>query len=1679
MLMLVIAAMVSATAQSVSIFGKNSKETKVYEFSTGALSSSSAFLYIDLRQGTDGLAEKYGFVEVKGRWYVPAFVKISPDKLMSMGKYGIVFNKSQKNLFLRADIPVDSFVAFVDSRLADYVDIGQKAEPQMDSARYYSHADWAQAGSNGSGISLPKGYCGKDVVVGIVDIGFDYTHRNFYDSTETKYRVVRVWDQNNSGTPPAGYSYGNEMTTQAQILAARYSHNNQTHGAHVAGIAAGGGTNYASTKAYKGMAPESDIVLVSASGSASRLFDGITYVLDYAQSVGKPCVINLSWGSQIGPHDGTDPVDLNCDYLIDSFYTQGSFIVISAGNDGAKPLHVSKTFAPSDTVLASFAVNDTFGNTISTYVDMWGETGNTFDVRLSIVDTATGNVIDNTRLNMMNSISGNTTVGNCNVTFYIEPSAYNNGKPNFTLQISNAGDTVKTHKVMVEVIARRGTVHVWGYKNIFSSCGFAQCVAGNTSYTINAWGQAENQIMVASHNTKRTWKNAYNGSYYRYRNSTPVGDRSVFSSIGPSLDSSKIKPDIAAPGSVIVSSYNYGAGYNGAYTVITDTIPNGDHFSLFGAMQGTSMAAPAASGIIALWLEAYPQLTVNQVKYLLNNFSITDSFTGVIPANGSVYFGRGKLDAFAGLQEILRKTAKPTISPSQDTSICSGDTITLSAPAGYAKYVWNTGDTTQSLAVWQQGGYSVRCISAEGFNTPFSDTVSITVLSLMNTTVSGDTLVCSGHTATIAINGGTHQLWSTGDTTATINVNPLVTTIYTVVSSANGFCPVADTFTVLVSQCDTLHPVICSGGHFDTNGLTYTTQGIYHQCLSTVSGICMHNLVIDLTVSDTLRDTLYRTICAGGSLTVGDSVYSTAGTYRQHLHTLGGCDSLLTVVVSVSDTLRDTLYRIICAGGSLTVGDSVYSTAGTYLQNLRTQGGCDSLLTVVISVSDTLRDTLYRTICAGGSLTVGDSVYSTAGTYLQNLRTQGGCDSLLTVVVSVSDTLRDTLRATICAGGSLTVGDSVYSTAGTYRQNLRTQGGCDSLLTVVVSVSDTLRDTLYRTICAGGSLTVGDSVYSTAGTYRQNLRTQGGCDSLLTVVISVSDTLRDTLYRTICAGGSLTVGDSVYSTAGTYLQNLRTQGGCDSLLTVVVSVSDTLRDTLRATICAGGSLTVGDSVYSTAGTYRQNLRTQGGCDSLLTVVVSVSDTLRDTLYRTICAGGSLTVGDSVYSTAGTYRQHLRTLGGCDSLLTVVVSVSDTLRDTIYCTICMGGRFDTNGVTYRNPGIFTQKLREPNGCYRNLVIAITLDSIPLVSTTIFGDTTICSGQRVNIGVVGGSSYIWNTGDTVSTIVVNPTVTTTYIVTTDSVGACAKTDTVRVEVLPYVTATVYGDTTICKGQAVTIGTTGVGSYTWNTGDTTASLLVAPNATTTYVVTIDSVGKCAFTDSVVVGVLPVVLTLSSGNTEICEGASTTIYVHGGSSRLWNTGETASSITVTPPVTTTYYVVSDSVGKCSKTDSITVTVHPKPLVLITGDTVITVGETALLTASGAHSYVWSTGATTSYINVSPYITTRYSVEGTDQYGCRNSAVATIEVNPNSLANASELEFKVYPIPTSAKLTVEAENISTITVYSIVGKVMDKIDGKGTSKVEISVIDYPQGVYVISMENASGLTGRKTFIVR
>ena len=781
---------------------------------TCRMSGLSAFLYVELSQLEkadpnlkvipDEMKDRYGLREINSELYVGAFADIKAEKRDEASEYGVLFNGKRLLPYMTVNIPVKKYVSFINSGIADYIEIGEKNEPMMDSAKLHTGASLVQSGYN-----LPKGYCGKDVVVGIIDIGFHYNHFNFFDSTGTTFRVKRVWDQNaSSGTPPAGFNYGNEMTTQAQMRAAKYSHDNQSHGSHVAGMAAGGGTSDSLMKKYKGMAPESDIVLVATTMYSSEIFDGLQYILNYADSVGKPCVVNMSLGNHVGPHDGTDYNEYATDYLFDSIYTKGAALMVSAGNEGSTNLHNSKTFTANDTSFQTFAIKSNGSNKLSGTVDIWGEVGHNFRVKIAVVDSASSSSTLNSLtypviLTTVDTVDWTTSVSlgnNGYVSYYVEDTNYYNHKPHVYLSLNGNSLPTGRKSFIIKIEATSGTVHLWNNSGVF--IGGTAATAGNSNYTTNNRASGKSSLMVASYNTKATWT-TYSGQYYNLSYNYITGSRSYFSSIGPGLNPTLNKPEITGPGALILSSYNfYDTRYDTTHYMITNMQTGGGDTCIWGMMQGTSMSCPAVTGIVALWMEAYPELSYSQVKELMRTTAISDSLTGIIPANGSPYYGWGKINALGGIQTILsRIPAKPAISPATNTFICSGDSITISAPAGYLHYQWNTGDTTQTITTSTAGSYCVRLDSVGGYFSPWSDTVTITVRQRFNTTISRDTAICIGESVALAVSGGTSQLWSTGDTTASITVTPSTTTTYIVNSNQTpNFCTITDSVTVTVKR---------------------------------------------------------------------------------------------------------------------------------------------------------------------------------------------------------------------------------------------------------------------------------------------------------------------------------------------------------------------------------------------------------------------------------------------------------------------------------------------------------------------------------------------------------------------------------------------------------------------------------------------------------------------------------------------------------------------------------------------------------------------------------------------------------------------------------------------------------------------------------------------------------------
>lgn len=333
----------------------------------------------------------------------------------------------------------------------------------------------------------------------------------------------------------------------------------------------------------------------------------------------------------------------------------------------------------------------------------------------------------------------------------------------------------------------------------------------------------------------------------------------------------------------------------------------------------------------------------------------------------------------------------------------------------------------------------------------------------------------------------------------------------------------------------------------------------------------------------------------------------------------------------------------------------------------------------------------------------------------------------------------------------------------------------------------------------------------------------------------------------------------------------------------------------------------------------------------------------------------------------------------------------------------GGSSESITVSPEVTTTYSVSSNGPHGCSSNASVTVTV--VKQVIANAGQDVDICAGSSTTLTATGGDTYLWSTGATSESIEVNPNATTTYSVTVyDSTKTSSDTDEVVVTVNPLPIVDAGSGSTIDSGESVTLTATGATSYIWSTGASTASITVSPNATRTYTVTGTSNG-CEATDTVKVTVRNTVEVIADAGADqsICAGSSATLTATGGSTYLWNTGATTASITISPSSTTTYSVTAfDSSGKFSDTDEVKVTVNALPAVDAGSNITINSGESATLTATGATSYKWSTGATSASITVSPTTTRTYTVTGT-RNGCEVTDTVRVTVlNPvQVIANA------------------------------------------------------------------------------
>jgi gliding motility-associated-like protein len=229
----------------------------------------------------------------------------------------------------------------------------------------------------------------------------------------------------------------------------------------------------------------------------------------------------------------------------------------------------------------------------------------------------------------------------------------------------------------------------------------------------------------------------------------------------------------------------------------------------------------------------------------------------------------------------------------------------------------------------------------------------------------------------------------------------------------------------------------------------------------------------------------------------------------------------------------------------------------------------------------------------------------------------------------------------------------------------------------------------------------------------------------------------------------------------------------------------------------------------------------------------------------------------------------------------------------------------------------------SGCVDTAYVTVTV--LPAPTTSIAGNTTLCSGDGTSLTASGAASYTWSTGATTSVLNVIPTSTTTYTVT-GSNGICTASSSVTVTVNQTPVASISGDTTICTGTNSILTAGGGGTYTWSTGATTSSIFVSPNVNTTYSVIVAN-GSCA--DTAIVNVIALASPTADAGPDVTISISSAaqLSASGGGSYIWSpsTGlscTTCPNPTANPTSTTTYYLTVTSPNGCTDVDTINVIV-------------------------------------------------------------------------------------------------------------------------------------------------------------
>ena len=525
--------------------------------------------------------------------------------------------------------------------------------------------------------------------------------------------------------------------------------------------------------------------------------------------------------------------------------------------------------------------------------------------------------------------------------------------------------------------------------------------------------------------------------------------------------------------------------------------------------------------------------------------------------------------------------------------------------------------------------------------------------------------------------------------------------------------------------CDNELPFTWDGLIFDSAEVKPTTL---HRTNGADSIVYRH-----LTVHPTFAITTHDTICDDGSITFCGNNYTLANTYVHHLQSIEGCDSNETLILTVNPTHDIAISETICSNQPYYFAGQNLTTTSVYSNHFENIYGCDSLVTLSLTVNQTSDTTISETI-------IENDLPHTFNSHIYNNDVNGdtiklvnrhGCDSIIHYYLSINWNQSTFVDQTICFellestynwdGTLFSVSDLTpanvppITTVDIIKQvTLTNIQGADSIVTRRLHVNPTFNHHFADTICDNATYTFAGTTYNSTGTYTHYLSTIANCDSTVTLALTVY-AVTHSIFDTTILENELSIfnfnGHTFTGEVSHYTITIPNNAGCDSVIDFSLHIIPNVSTHVDSTVCASLlPLMWNGKSFSTAGTQNALLYTVNGADSTVSMTLHVNPIYDDTTHLTICDNESTTFNGTAYNLSGIHTDTLMSIDGCDSVTTLVLIVNPTHVSDFHDTTCNNQTYSFGGVVRDTEGDHVHVFQNSYLCDSTVTLHLHIDSV---------------------------------------------------------------------------------------------------------------------------------------------------------------------------------------------------------------------------------------------------------------------------------------------------------------------------------------------------------------------------------